>query len=125
LIATFFRVNKRGSIQNSQRLILIPRVARTVYGERLRVKRKENPVHSGYVSDEARRNIPIIVDRVSEVGSRDSGKPLGGRPRNSAPKKGIALKARFNPAEEHMVQVCHALSALERRLFSLRPGGMW
>jgi hypothetical protein len=100
-------------------------VARTVYGERLRVKRKENPVHSGYVSDEARRHIPIIVDRVSEVGSRDSGKPLGRSPRNSAPKKGIALKARFNPAEEHMGQVCHALSALERRLFSLRPGGMW
>jgi hypothetical protein len=32
----------RGSIQNSQSLILKPRVARTVYGERPRVKRKEN-----------------------------------------------------------------------------------
>jgi hypothetical protein len=30
---------------------------------------------SGDVSDEAKRNIPTIGDRVSEVGSRDSGKP--------------------------------------------------
>ncbi len=31
--------------------------------------------HSGDVSDEARRNIRSRRDRVSEVGSRDSGKP--------------------------------------------------
>jgi hypothetical protein len=57
-------------------------------------------IFSGDVSDEAKRNIRTAGDRVGEVGSRDSGKPLGRSPRKSAPNRSIALKARFNPAEE-------------------------
>jgi hypothetical protein len=32
----------------------------------------DDNISSGDVSDEARRNIPTVGDRVSEVGSRDS-----------------------------------------------------
>jgi hypothetical protein len=66
------------------------------------------------VSDEARRNIRTIGDRVGEVGSRDSGKPRAG-PRNSVPKEEHSAESAFQSGLEKR-HVVHVLS----RAFSAR-----